>query len=372
MKRAIVVGGGIVGTMHAVYLQRAGFEVTQLEADAEPRGASVRNFGLIWVGGRKAGAELAAAIRARQGWERLAADVPGIGFRAEGSLTIALEAAELKVMASFAEHPAAAARRIELLDPGEVKAVNPAVRGEVLGALWCQWDAVVEPRSVLGALRCFLAAGGGYRFAGGHQIVEVDESAVIDDQGTRWQGDLVVLATGAAHRGVRGADLSRAPVRPVRLQMLQTERYPERLQTSLADADSLRYYPAYDIVELDDLPPQSPLALRHHLQLLVAQRADGGLTIGDTHLYREPFDFDLDEAPSEELLRRAGRILGRSLPPVARRWEGVYSQCTDGDRLCYRAEVRPGVWVVTGPGGRGMTCAPAIAEDTLVAAGIAS
>ena len=54
---------------------------------------------------------------------------------------------------------------------------------------------------------------------------------------------------------------------------------------------------------------------------------------------------------------------------MARRWEGVYAQCTDGD-VCAREEVAPGVWMVTGPGGRGMTCSPAIAADTLTAAGV--
>jgi glycine/D-amino acid oxidase-like deaminating enzyme len=37
-----------------------------------------------------------------------------------------------------------------------------------------------------------------------------------------------------------------------------------------------------------------------------------------------------------------------------------------------REEVAPGVWLVTGPGGRGMTCSPAIAQDTLRAAGVTS
>jgi hypothetical protein len=41
----------------------------------------------------------------------------------------------------------------------------------------------------------------------------------------------------------------------------------------------------------------------------------------------------------------------------------VYSQVT-GDDLYHRSAVAPGVVLVTGPGGRGMTCAPAIAEDT--------
>jgi glycine/D-amino acid oxidase-like deaminating enzyme len=100
----------------------------------------------------------------------------------------------------------------------------------------------------------------------------------------------------------------------------------------------------------------------------VVQRADGGLTIGDTHAYEEPFDFALAEEASLELLDRAARLLGGPLPPVARRWEGVYAQCTDGS-VCAREELSPDVWMVTGPGGRGMTCSPAIAADTLVAAG---
>jgi hypothetical protein len=54
---------------------------------------------------------------------------------------------------------------------------------------------------------------------------------------------------------------------------------------------------------------------------------------------------------------------------VARRWEGVYAQRTDG-ALCHCDEVAPGVWLVTGPGGRGMTLAPVIAERTLAAMGI--
>ncbi|HEX3540804.1 MAG TPA: TIGR03364 family FAD-dependent oxidoreductase [Acidimicrobiales bacterium] len=370
MERAIVVGGGVLGTMHALALRRAGWEVIQLEADAAPRSASLRNFGLIWVGGRRAGAELAAALRARELWEALAGDVPAIGFRPEGSLTVALEPAALRVMEEFMGFPDAAGRGIELLGPAEVRRVNPAVCGPVLGALWCQRDAVVEPRAVLGAVRDHLTARGGYTFQPDTTVVEVAGATVSDHRGTTWPADLVIVATGAVHHGVRGVDLTAAPLRRVRLQMLQTEPYPERLPTSLADADSLRYYPAYAAASLDTLPPQSPMAARQHLQLLVAQRADGGLTIGDTHLYDEPFDFDLDEAPSAELLGRASRILGRDLPPVARRWDGVYSQCTEPDALCYRNQPQPGVWVVTGPGGRGMTCAPVIAEDTLTAAGV--
>ena len=54
MKRVLVVGGGIIGPMHAVLAAEKGFAVTHLERDLKPQSASVRNFGLIWVSGRLA------------------------------------------------------------------------------------------------------------------------------------------------------------------------------------------------------------------------------------------------------------------------------------------------------------------------------
>ena len=50
-----MVGAGIIGTWHALELLAAGFSVDHLDADAAPVGASVRNFGLVWVSGRRSG-----------------------------------------------------------------------------------------------------------------------------------------------------------------------------------------------------------------------------------------------------------------------------------------------------------------------------
>jgi FAD dependent oxidoreductase TIGR03364 len=369
VKRAVIAGGGILGTWHAVELVRAGYSVQQLEAEAGPTGASVRNFGLVWVGGRRSGAELDAARRSRQRWADIGADVPGIGFRPAGSLTVALSDGERKVMEEFAHHPDAADRSITFLEPEEVRALNPAVGGDILGALHCREDAIVEPRLTLGALRGYLQAKGTYAFHPRRRVVGLEDHALVDVSGTRWEADLVVVATGAAYDHLPGTEAVAARLRRVRLQMLETAPFSGELTTSVADGDSLRYYPAYDVVPLDPLGAQNEVAATHHLQLLLVQRAHGGLTIGDTHAYDEPFDFDLNEDPTNELLQRATAILGTELPPVARRWEGVYSQCIDGD-VCARVELSPGIWMVTGPGGRGMTCSPAIAADTLTAAGV--
>jgi FAD dependent oxidoreductase TIGR03364 len=369
--RAVVVGGGVLGTWHAYELVAAGFEVDHLEADAGPTGASVRNFGLVWVSGRRSGAELEVARRARSRWEEVGAAVPAVGFRATGSLTVARTPDEGGVMEAFANHPDAAARAITFLGPDEVRVCNPALGGRSYGALHCAADAVVEPRQVLGAFRDHLTVGPGaagrYRYHPGRRVVAVEPGGVRDSRGDRWSGALVVLATGAAYDHLAGLDHATGGLRRVRLQMLETEPFGRTLATAVADADTLRYYPAYEVAPLDGLGEQQTVAAAHHLQLLMVQRPDGGLTIGDTHTYEEPFDFALCEEPTTELLARAQAVLGGTLPPVRRRWEGVYAQCVDG-AVCLREEVERDVWLVTGPGGRGMTCAPAIAADTLAAA----
>ena len=207
----------------------------------------------------------------------------------------------------------------------------------------------------------------GYTWLPGREVTEVAPNAVRDHTGAWHRGDLVILCPGAAHTGVAGRYLARGGVRRVRLQMMQTAPLAERITTALADGDSLRYYPAYDLPGRAQLPPQAAAAGRARAQLLLVQRADGGLTIGDTHEYAEPFAFDVDEDAYDHLRARAEALLGAPIPQVRRRWAGVYSEVDPdvaGHALYHRAEVEPGVVLVTGPGGRGMTCSPAIAEET--------
>ncbi|GAQ56955.1 TIGR03364 family FAD-dependent oxidoreductase [Streptomyces acidiscabies] len=367
--RVIVVGAGVVGTLHAWQALERGHEVVQIEREAEARGASLRNFGLVWVSGRADGEELSAALRARELWEGIGERVPALGFRANGSLTVVRGGLEHAVAEYAAARGDADVRGYELLTPGEARALNPALRGEFGAALYCARDAAVEPRTAQRALRAELLRNPRYTFLPGREVREViGEHAVRDDHGDVHTGDAVVLCTGAWLGGlVRELAGPELPVRRVRLQMMQTAPLGEPLTTSVADADSFRYYPAYASPALDALnsrQPQPDTAAEHRMQLLMVQRADGGLTVGDTHEYEHPFSFDTVEDPYEHLTGVVESLLGRPLPAIRRRWAGVYAQCLDTSRVVHRQQVRDGVWLVTGPGGRGMTCAPAIAETT--------
>ncbi|MFR9751693.1 TIGR03364 family FAD-dependent oxidoreductase [Nocardia sp. 004] len=368
--RLVIIGGGILGTAHALAAIGRGHEVVQLEREQEARGATVRNFGLVWVSGRSEG-ELELALRSRLLWEEIGGKVPGIGFRPAGSMTLACTPEELAVAEAAAAGPSAEARGFTVLDPDEVRAVNPALRGKFLAGLHCANDAAVESRQALPALRNYLTASGRYTFHSGAEARAVTDTeagvTVRDDHGRTFDADMALVCPGAAHTGLVRELAGVLPVRRVRLQMMQTAPLGEPLTTAIADGDSFRYYPGFAGPELDVLnreQAQTQTAAAHKMQLLCVQRLHGGLTIGDTHEYTEPFAFDVDTAPYEHLTSVTEELLGRTLPPIVRRWAGVYSQSVDPDAIVTRAKADRHVWVVTGPGGRGMTLGPAIGEET--------
>src|ERR1700721_1988669 len=145
----VVVGGGVLGFMHALEASATAPPGPPPESGPGARVAGVLHFGLIWVSGRAGGPELDLARRARARWAEIAAEVPGTGFRPNGSLTLARDDAELGLLKEAAARPDAGLRDYELLDPAAVRAVNPALRGEFTGGLLCRADAAVEPRRVL-------------------------------------------------------------------------------------------------------------------------------------------------------------------------------------------------------------------------------
>lgn len=354
-----------MGTMHALEARRRGHEVVQLERDVAPRGASRRNFGHLLVSGRAPGEELEAAVRARQRWEEIAAEVPGVGFRRVGTLNVALDDATGAVHEEVAARDDAELRGFRHLTAAEVRELEPSIHGDVRSGLWSDRDARVEPRLAVLALQQHLAAasdgsgGGTYELFTGRAVESIEGTAVVDRTGARHEGDVVVVCTGADHRLHDADGLQRC-----QLQMFETRPLPTELRVSITDVGSLRYYPAFAGDAVAALDPVDGPAERWRLQLLMVQRLDGSVTVGDTHVYDEPFGFDYDTQPEELLLGRARAVLGRGLPPVVRRWLGVYSKCLDERLVEHRTSTGDGVWSVTGLGGRGMTLSPAVAERT--------
>jgi FAD dependent oxidoreductase TIGR03364 len=366
-QRTVVVGAGILGTVHAFFALARGAQVVHLERDALPHGATVRNFGLIWVSGRASGREVTLALRSRELWQQIARQVPGVGFRPNGSLTLLTTEAETRVAERALAREDARLREFALLDHDDVLARNPALEGTFEAGLWCGRDAAVESRVALGALRDAMAATGRYEYLAGRELAGLSDNEVVDHQGTRHGGDQVWVCLGANLSGFGAELFEKEPLRRVRLNMAETRPLGRELTTSVANGDSFRYYPGFRDDASELLASQEPLAARYAVQLLCQQRLHGGLTIGDTHEPDAPGLFETDDAPMDLVVAAARGLIGDDFPAIERRWSGVYHQMSvDSDELYYRRDLARGVTAITGAGGRGMTVAPAIAEESFL------
>ena len=193
----------------------------------------------------------------------------------------------------------------------------------------------------------------GYSFLPGRSAVELADGAVRDDSGAWHRGDWVFVCTGARRTGLVEQYVERPPTRRVRLQMLETAPYPGRVTTALADGDSMRYYPAFD------LPGRGCRAAGGNCRPLPLAIAGGSAGRRGPHhrghaRLRRALRFDLDEAAYAHLLGKAAEVLRQPLPPVRRRWAGVYSEMLDKERnLIGGRKYSPGAEVINGPGGTG-------------------
>ncbi len=366
MKRVVVVGGGILGTMHALFALKDGFEVIHLERDREARSASVRNFGLIWVSGRRSGAELKLALRARALWQGIG-EASKIGFRPNGSLTIAKNELELEVMEQAVSMNDARERGFTILSRSEIQDYEPSLQGKFAGGLRCSNDAIVEPNLLFPGLRNYMQSFDNYQFVTEEEIIDFDYGSssvhVYAANGAEYSADYAIFCPGASISGFLLDFIEDEPIRNVRLQMAATSPMSIDLRHSIADADSLRYYPAFSELDLAGLGEQSEIAAAYRMQLLLAPRLDGSMTIGDTHEYVEPFSHELIETPYKHLTSVIESFLGSTIH-IDRRWEGIYTEMTNGG-ICFRKEFAPNCYLVTGGGGRGNTLAPAIAEESI-------
>lgn len=368
MASLLVVGGGVLGTLHSYLAISAGLQVTHLERTMVPAAASVRNFGLIWVSGRRAGAELKLALRARQIWGEIGLKIPDTGFRAHGSLTVAQNEAELHVTELAAKMDDADIRGFEFINGVDLLKLEPNLGKKVLGALRCNQDAIVEPGTVLTAIREYLLKTTTlYKWKPNSEVVDFKSSSdsfyIRTATGEKLTADYIVIVPGADHQGVFREFFDGASIRRVRLYMGATESVNYRLKHSIANADSYRYYPAFANCDLKSLKAQDSIAAAFNMQLLLSQRLDGTFTIGDTHQYEEPFPFEIEEAPFTYLIKEINNIFDSSTK-IVRRWDGIYSQTTNNE-IYYRNRIKTNVHVISGLGGRGNTLSPAIAEETL-------
>ena len=360
-----VVGGGILGLAHAYALARRGRQVVLFERGAEARGASVRNFGMIWPIGQPAGEMHAIALRSREIWLEIL-NAAGLPYLPTGSLHVAHRKDEAEVLREFAEIGPRAGYTCEWLETDEVLHRSQAVRPEgLLGGLWSPVEITVDPRRVLAGLPDYLRTMGvEIRFVTAVRSVQLP---VIETARERWHVDAAIICSGEDFETLYPEVFEASGLTRCKLQMMRTAPQPGgwQLGPALAAGLTLRFYKAFQICETlaalrkrvaDEMPEYD----KWGIHVLASQTSDGAITLGDSHEYgASPEVFDKPEI-DELILREAATFLQLPDPRIAQRWNGTYA--IHPSKPFFEAEAAAGVRIVTAPGGSGMTLSFGLAE----------
>lgn len=363
---AAVVGAGIVGLAHAYQLAKRGLKVVVLERGERAAGASVRNFGMIWPVGQPFGLMREMALRSREIWLELLREA-GLWHEPTGSLHLAYREDEERVLTEFAA--LAAERDVDwsLIGPDEVRDRAPLVRTEGLRvALWSPTEMCVDPREVISALPSFLASRYGVRFEFGRAVVGFDRPRVRVGESGLTAGRLFVCS-GDDFGTLYPSVLESSGLIRCKLQMMRTEPVGNgfRLGPMLAGGLTLRHYRSFEgCPSLSALKAriaqETPQFDRYGIHVMASQNGRGELVLGDSHEYGmsiEPFDKEEIDRMILDYLRG---FLDMSGLRIASRWHGTYAKHPEAP--FYLARPEPGVTVVTGMGGAGMTLSLGLAE----------
>ena len=341
--QVVVVGAGVFGASTALCLARAGADTLLLDQGSLASGATGRNAGIVTPGTTEGYLDTVARLgaqRARQVWQFTEDGAAGLrqviaeegidaGYRAEGSLALALSAAEADAQQAAIERLAHDGFDLLWLDRDALQARTPLpLPPHVYGARYQPRGAVVHSGRLVRGL-ALAAQRYGTQIRQHVAVHAVEPSVVETDQGTI-QADHVVLTVNALADGL--VPRLKGILTPVRGQMRATVPLPLRVFPGAWSANGGGEY--------------------------WQQTADGSWALGGMRRVAADMEIGLTthalrpevQAALDDFVRNLFPTLADT--PVAYRWSGIMGFTPDSTPLI--GALGPGVWIAAGCSGHGM------------------
>jgi len=345
-----VVGGGIVGCACALAARQAGLGVTLYEAQRVGAGVTAAGMGHLVVIDEDP-AEFALARLSMRLWREWSG-WNAIERRTTGTLWIAETAAQHDAARAKLARLAAAGLRADWLDEQALRAAEPRLAHDLVGALRVPDDEVAYGPEMAARLAADLRRAGG-RVEEMSPVAALTDDGLLLADGTRVGAGNVLLAAGCdSVRLWPGAAPLR--LRPRKGQLAITDRYPGYIRHALVEMGYI-----------DSAHGDADEAVAFNAQ----PRVSGQVLLGSTRSYR-----DSSAAVDAALLGRMVRRATRFLPDIGslqmlRSWSGLRPATPDGrpliGRIAAHASRPAGAashWVASGHEGLGLTTATGTAR----------
>ena len=259
---------------------------------------------------------------------------------------------------------------MQLLTPAEVADRSDAVvTKNLLGGLYSADELIVDPREAIAALPGYLQEKYGVEFYWGKCVSYISDNTVYIGNEEEHEADMIFVCSGADFETLYPEAFAAYPLTKCKLQMMRFRSQPDawRIGPSLCGGLSLIHYKSFTAApSLSDLRQRYEQEMADYLQwgihVMVSQNGYGELTVGDSHEYghtHDPFDKEFINSMIIGYLKTFAQFRDWT---IAETWNGTYPKLTDGETdLFFSPE--PGVYVINGVGGAGMTLSFGLAEE---------
>lgn len=364
----IIVGAGIIGLAHAAEAVSRGLSVTIIDRDTRAVGASIRNFGHACVTAQT-GELLSLARTAREGWLKHSS-LAGFFSVESGGLAVARSQAEMAILEEVASTRQG---DFDLIDAQQVKQeLAGSADSKVVGGAYLLHDVRVDPREAVTKLAAWLATQPRITFMWQTSYFGSEEAAtgvkVSTSRGTLAAAKVLICVGHdldylfpeiANQHEIKRCSLQMALVKPA-------DNY--RINRAVLSGTSMLRYGAFAktsaaVVLRKELEQNAPELLAIDANLMLTQRPDGTLIVGDSHhteLTQAPF---LTEQTSQTLIDATAALLGNGNFTVLQRWQGIYASSPQQDFLI--ENISSNVTAVSVTSGIGMTISFGLARKTL-------
>jgi FAD dependent oxidoreductase TIGR03364 len=237
------------------------------------------------------------------------------------------------------------------------------------GALWSSTELNVDPRQAIRALPGWLEHQYGVELRFGTHVAGIS-MPYVETPAERWQVDRVFVCSGSDFETLYPREFAASGITRCKLQMLRTVPQPGgwQLGPSLCAGLTLLHYHSFAHCETlgalrQRVEAEMPFYVEQHIHVLLSQTALGELTIGDHHEYgltHDPFD---REQINQAIIRYLHTFAQAPTFEIAERWHGIYPILPGQTELILQPE--PGVTIINGLGGAGMTLSFGLAEEIL-------
>lgn len=269
------------------------------------------------------------------------------GIRRKGALVVHADPDDWKAEPRRIARLHEAGVECALLEPDDVRAAEPELQGEILGASWFPRDLQCAPRAIARGLAREAEALGAAVVTG----LAADAVAV---RGGRVEGvvlmegdlaaDSVVIAAGTWSAPLAASAGLELPLEPRKGQLVRLERRPELIRHKLIDGSYM----------------SSVASSEPELQVstVIETTLDGHVLVGSSR-ERRGFDVTVDRSVSDLLVERAARFApGLALLRVEAAWAGLRPWLPGGLPAIGRSAAADGLWLATGHEGAGVAHGP--------------